>query len=376
MAHDLNAYRLKLDGGAKRIPASKIAAWIEKHFDFKTRKDGDEYCICNPFNGDTGFHMNINPEKMVVHCWTGDEWAGPVNPNTGKRNCSFIQLVKLYKKCSYQEAVKDVLDTTEDIRAFLRPEARHSTAKPTRKIAVALPEGTERLTYDIDKQKRILINWLISRGYTIQDIDKNDIYSLGIDVYWPYYEFDELVYWQSRSRFNKIYRFPDTTIYDRKGAIVGETEGSKGDFLYGFDECDSANYLILTESIFGQYTLGQQALASGGALITPSQIGKIKILGPRKGIILSPDNDKAGIQSIISNKTLLKSVGYPIFYSVPPRIEYVEDGKRHYTKDWNEFITKLKISKEEIREIHDRGIKRLTHASLSHLYSFMPRHKN
>lgn len=378
MAHDLNTYRSKLGlggGTSKKIPPAKISAWIEKHFDYKTRKGGEEYCINNPFNGDTGHNFNINPDKCSCHDWRGDEWAGPINPDTGKRNCSFIKFVKLYKKCSYQDAIRDVLGTTEDIRAFLRPEARHSDSKPVRKVAVALPDGTERLAGTSDKQGLLIIPWLRHRGYSLEDIEKYDLHYLSMEVYWPYYEFDTLVYWQSRNRFNKIYRFPDITIFDRKGTLVGETEGSKGDFLYGFDDCESANYLTITESIFGQHTLGEQALASGGAILTPAQIGKIRILGPQKGVILAPDNDEAGIKSIINNQTLLKPHGYPLFYSIPPKIEYMKDEKRRFTKDWNEFITELKISREEVRRIHDREIRRLTHSSLGHLHSYLPRHK-
>lgn len=197
-----------LHQSAPRIPAAKVVAWVEQNFDFKTRKEGTELLICNPFNGDTSFKMNINPEKLAVHCWTGNEWAGKVNPETGKRNCSFINFVKLFKKCSYPEAIRAVLGAAEDIKAFLRPEARHSTAKGEKKIAMALPEGTEQLINATDKQSRILIPWLRSRGYSLADIEKNDLHYLGMEVFWPYYEFDILVMYQSRSRLNKRFNFP------------------------------------------------------------------------------------------------------------------------------------------------------------------------
>jgi hypothetical protein len=367
MAYDLNTYRARFGGGGRPIPATKIISWIEQHFDCKTRKGGEEYCICSPFDHDTGFNFNINPDKCSCHDWRGDSWAGPVNPDTGKRNCSFIKFVKLYKKCSYVEAVRDVLGTTEDIRTYLRPENRQSDSQPVRKVAVALPGGTEQLAESCDPQATLLVRWLCSRGYCHKDIAKNDLYFLGMEVYWPYYEFDTLVYWQSRNRFNKVYRFPDTTVFDRTGAVVGETEGKKGDFLYGFDDCEPASYLIITESIFGQYTLGEQALASGGASLTPAQVGKIRILGPRKGIILSPDNDVAGLKSVLANHKLLSVHGYPLYFSIPPRIAYTKDDKKLFTKDWNEFITELALSRKQIRELHDRHIKRITATALQRL---------
>jgi hypothetical protein len=373
MPYDIHACRRAVGGGGQRLPAAKIIAWIERNFDFKTRKGGEEYRICNPFDSDTSFKFNINPDKGSCHCWTGDEWAGPINPDTGKRNCSFLKFVKLFRKCSYTEAVKDVLGASGDLKSYLRPENRHSTSEPVRKVAVALPVGTERLVGSDDPQARIVRNWLKSRGYQTEDIEKYDLHFLAMECFWPYYEFDTLVYWQSRNRFNKIYRFPDISIYDKEGKITGETEGSKGEFLYGFDECESASFVIVTESIFGQYTLGSQALASGGAILTATQIGKLRIIGPRRGIILSPDNDGAGIKSVFSNAKMLSVHGYPLYYSIPPRIEYIKDDKKAFTKDWNEFITELKLSRDEIRAIHDKRITKVTANNLKQLFELLPR---
>lgn len=367
MGYDLTKCRQKISGdNGKRLPPERIAAWVEATFDCKPRKGGDELRICNPFNGDASYKFNINPEKGVAHCWTGDEWAGPVNPATGKRNCSFIKFVKLYLKCSYAEAVRAVLGNGTDLKTYLRPENRHSTSEPVKKIAVALPNGTEKLAGSEDVQAGMLIKWLKARGYDDQGIDRHDLHFLGMECYWPYYEFDILVYWQSRNRFNKVYRFPDVTVYEGTN-LLGETEGSKGDFLYGFDDCDSATYVTITESIFGQYTLGEQALASGGAALTESQRDKLKIIGPRKGIILSPDNDVAGISSILANAAMLAQLGYPIYFTIPPKLPYEKDGKRKTVKDWNELITELKMSRSEVRAVHDKGIQKASTLNLHRL---------
>jgi hypothetical protein len=368
--YDITACRRKASGGgSKKIPPAKIEAWVKKNFDYKERKEGEELVICSPFTSSTSAKFNINPEKASCHDWSGDEWAGPINPQTGKRNCSFIKFVKLFRKCSYADALREVLGTSEDLKSYLRPENRHSTAEAVRTVLVALPDGTERLSdNETDPQAKIITKWLIKRGYSEADISKHDIHYLGVDCYWPYYEFDSLVYWQSRNRFNKIYRFPDETIFDRSGKVVGKTEGTKGEFLYGFDDCELASYVIVTESIFGQYTLGEQALASGGAALTLEQIGKLKIIGPRKGIILSPDNDKAGVKSIIANHSLLKMDKYPLYYSIPPRLPYEKDGETKYTKDWNEIVEELKVGREEVRQLHDKRIKPLNIMSLNELH--------
>lgn len=354
-------YRSFKKPSGKKIPSSKIAAWIEKNFEFKTRKDGTEYQICDPFDYDTRFRFNINPELGVCHSWHGDEWAGPINPETGKRNCSFVKFVRIYKKCSYREALQDILGGSGEVSEYMRPENRATDPEAKRKVSVALPVGTELLTSASDRQANTLKRWLISRGYTEEAIAKHELYSLCLDVYWPYFEFDTLVYWQSRSKINKRFNFPDANIYDNKGNIVGETEGGKGDFLYGFDDVEMASYVIITEAIFDQYTLGAQALASSGAILTERQIKKIKILGPRKGVILAPDNDIAGLKSILVNAKLLQRAGLKVWYSLPKPIEYTDkDGKTCHVKDWNELFTAAKMSLADIRKSFDERIKRFS----------------
>jgi len=345
----------------KQLPEHKIIAWVEENFEFKKRKGGAEYKICNPFDGDTKFKFNINPSKGVCHDWRGDEWAGPINPESGKRNCSFIKFVRAYRKCSYREALEEVLGTSGDVAEFMRPENRAGLEEAKRTIAVALPDTACLLSSSTDRQAKIVITWLKSRGYTDETIAKHELYHSGMDVYWPYFEFDTFVYWQSRSRLNKRFEFPATNIYNRDGNIVGHTDGSKGDYLYGFDDAEQASYLIITEAIFDQHTLGTQALASGGAALTSTQIQKIKLLGPRYGVILSPDNDKAGIMSLLNNASVLEHNNLKVLCSVPPSIEYIDqENRKKKTKDWNELFTKVGLSLKDIRELFDKNIKKLT----------------
>jgi|2_EtaG_2_1085320.scaffolds.fasta_scaffold00181_4 hypothetical protein len=373
MNYDASAYRSKLGKGFKKLPAAKVAAWIEQNFEFKTRKGGSEYCINSPFDGDTGHNFNINPENGVCNDWRGNEWAGPINPETNRRNCSFIKFVRLYRKFTYREALKEILGSSTDLSSYLRPEGRVTDGKAQKKITVALPDGTEILATSINRQATILIRWLGTRGYTEEDIERNELHHLGMDVYWPYYEFDTLVYWQSRSRLNKRFNFPDIQVRDKKsGDVIGETEGSKGDFLYGFDDVEPASYIIITEAIFDKHTLRDQTLASGGAILTPRQIGKIRILGPKQGIILSPDNDSAGIKSIITNQAMLHREGFTVFCSIPPKLEYTRDGETFKTKDWNEIGENVS-GFDKVRDIHDDGIKKLTPKELVRLRQLLVR---
>lgn len=365
-------FRERLKGNFKKLPARKIIAWIEANFEHKTRKGGAEYLICDPFDGDIRFRFSINPEKGICHSWHGDEWAGPINPETRKRNCSVVKFVKVYRKCSYRQALEELLGATEDVAAYMRPEGRVSAAEVQRTVTVALPDGVELLASSTDRQAKLLIKWLGVRGYTLEAIELAELYHLGMDVYWPYFEFETLAYWQARSRLNKRFEFPNENVYDDDGNIIGKTEGTKGDFFYGFDDVEPASYVIITEAIFDQHTLGEQALASGGADLTTNQIKKLKIIGPRKGIILAPDNDKAGIGSAIRNNDVLRANGFETYCSLPPRYKYEENGETRYTKDWNEIGEKV-TGFAQVRQIHDNNIKKMTTQEILRLKKLLPR---
>ena len=101
--------------------------------------------------------------------------------------------------------------------------------------------------------------------------------------------------------------------------------------MYGFDEVQHHGICYITESIFDKNSIGLGALASGGAILTDNQCKKLKMSAPKQ-IILAPDNDKAGIQSVIANYNRLRSYFDDLVYVLPPT---KCDGKD--IKDWNEI---------------------------------------
>ena len=331
------------------IPPEKITAWVYKNFpDCKPRKGGEELRICNPFDGDDGYHFNISVLKGLCHDFRGDiSWVG-FNPNTGKLQYrTFIRFVQSYLtqkhgRCSYPEALQDVLGASSGAIALLKWHRTRLLPETKETTALALPDGTTEFGQSQPKLVAGLLAWLASRGVDDRKISKYNIMYCGLNVVWPYYEYDsEPVYWQCRSRINKIFRFPPES--------VGVT---KGQFFYGFDQVEPASFAIITESIFGCLTLEDQCLATGGASITETQVKKLRLLGPKDGIILAPDNDKAGIESILHNAAQLQPLGYPIFYSLPP-IAKLPDGL--LSKDWNDLV---KIASQvEIRTTFEKSVK-------------------
>lgn len=332
------------------LTEEKVAAWVDKHFpDAKVRRDGNERVINNPFDGDTGYHFNISLDRFACHDWRGDEWRGREKDGRASKG-SFITFVRRYLGCTYREAIQSVLG--EDSRFLLPKRRKIEIAEPEAEIE--LPLGAIRLsTSPYHKQALLLMNWLESRGVGAEDVKRYDLHHVGSSVVWPYHEYGVLTYWQSRSRLNKKFLFP---------SLVPGGKG-KGDFLYGFDDVEPARHLVLTEAIFDKLSLREQAAATGGAILTKSQLNLVKVIGPRDGVILAPDNDEAGIQSIVSNGKTLLDRGYKVFYSIPPKLPYVVDGVSCITKDWNE-LGQYVIGWDEVPKLMEKGIKKLSQFDL------------
>lgn len=333
----------------KKIPEQYIVDFVSKNFDYKRRrgKNGEELVICNPFDGSTKKKFNISLEKAVCHCWTGDEWAGPVNPKTGKRNTSFINFVSIYKKCSIKEAISIIFGNNH--YKYVRISNSTSPQLPTTN-EIKLPKN-KRLSESNTRQAKICNNYLRSRGYTEETIKQNDIRYCGSEIIWPYYEYGEIVYWQSRSVLNKRFSFPDDKVVEND-RVVAKLGVGKSDFLYGFDKVIPGTYVILVEAIFCQNTLGENALAMGGAVLSTVQAKKLRLLSP-KAVVLAADNDKAGLKSILRNAEILRRLNLPISYCHVGN-EYPD------AKDWNDLFKISKLKLPEIRSYFESQIKPLS----------------
>jgi hypothetical protein len=339
-----------------KIHPDHIEQWVKKHFPDYIKKSDEYIVISNPFYGNDKKKFNISLTKGFCHDWRDDTWAHPVNPKTGKLNRSFIKFVKLYRKCSYDQAIREVLGSSASIKQYYRPELI-SESDNALVVDVQLPQHAASLSLEDTKLTKVIKNYLISRGYTDQSIKDKMLMYEGTDVVWPYFEYEELVYWQSRSVLNKRFKFPDKEKYEN-GVLIGKNNKGKADYLYGFDDVKLGKYLIITEAIFCQNTLGDQCVASGGALLSSTQISKMKLLSPNS-VILAADNDHAGIKSIVQNSKMLKNAGFKVFYSICPADEEC--------KDWNDLFTIRKMSHQDIRKVFEDNIKPYNISSMYNL---------
>lgn len=198
---------------------TQIKSWVSKHFEFKEKvgKYGPELRICNPYDypRDHKFLVYINLSKAAVNDF---------RPNH-KRHVSgtFLNFVKHYRKISFNAAVKEVMGSyarsdprLEDYSEFQRTEKSV--------VRVELPEGFVKLSESNDVFGGPVRNYLNDRQITDDQIEVFGMGHNGLDAVFPYHEFGDVVYWQSRSTVNKTFMFP--------------AESSKTEFVYGFDNLD------------------------------------------------------------------------------------------------------------------------------------------
>lgn len=348
-----------------KIPPACIKRWVEANFSkIKTRKNNREYVVCNPLKPlQEQPRLNINIETGGCWDWTGNEWAGPLN-HRGKRQTHIVRLVQLMRGCSYQDAIREI---TGDQNFVYTSQVEAETEEP--EVApVSIPSDFVPLTGPDDFFSKRSWNYLLSRGYTPDLILSENIHHNGQEIMWLYTEFGDVVYYQTRNVISKSFTFPPNEVKDGKGNVISKLEITREDVLYGFDFVPRSNYVIIVESIFNRITIGNSCVASAGAAMTQGQMKRLKYLDPKYGVILAPDNDKAGIESIINNGSTLLYNGFKVFWTIPPKLEYKPG---HYIKDWNELHTHMKFNHEKIIETFNSSLALLDENAIMKLKSIL-----
>jgi hypothetical protein len=285
----------------------QIEAWISVNFEYK-EANKDQLRICNPSDGDDDFHMWISRDNAVVHDF---------RPGHQEYDGSFLRFVSLYKKISFADAVKEVCGSNVIIKQYVREDDEEEER------LIELPKGSLLLESGEGKIRDICMRYLMNkRGFDEDVIFKYKIHYCGTNIVVPYYQYDMLVYYQSRAIMDKMFEFPDES----------QTKKKAGDFLWGFDDVEPCTEVIVVESIFNAMSIGVGAVATGGAKLKDGQLRQLKALNPKK-VILAPDHDDAGINSLECDfGNLTKMAKGDLFkdieYCIPPEKDV----------DWNDML--------------------------------------
>lgn len=335
-----------------RPSEQQIRGFVAEHFpEFKeanSQKVGPVLRINSPFDDDPdskSLKFNIFINSKICKDWRGNErWK-----KTG--NSSFMNFVCLYLNCSFKEAVQKLAKYgSPDHKDYtLKHSPNQEKLEEPNVPLMHLPAGTEKLDLKSSKtHHKIAARWLAKRGFTPEIVEKHKIMICGISIVFPYYEFDELVYWQQRSTGHKFFEFPDAEIYG-----VG-----KSDFLYNYDNIDPNLPINVFESATNAITIGRQAISTGSADIGSKQLRKLVNLCRSKKVVFAFDRDKAGIDAMIKFYPILNLQKIETYYALPPKVKSKNGG---IIKDWNELYTDLETpwSFSKIREAFKSSVKLL-----------------
>lgn len=341
-----------------KIPQKYIEQWVRKHFDPKPARNGTELLIPNPFRGDDKYKFSISLTKGICSDWRDDNpWAGPPSKRTGKRDIRFIRFVEVFLGCSRTEALRDIFGNSPIIYDYTNHV--HIKEHVSELAEYEEPSGTCNL--DNSYHSSTVVNYLLHRGYTNQQIEIEGIRRIDTSILWTFKEFGEDVYYQTRSVISKSFWFPPIDDVDENGTVIAKHKFGKDDYVYGFDLVERSKYIIITESIFNRMTLWDQAISVGSSSMSDTQLAKIKILNPKNGIIIAFDRDKSGIDGAIKAASKIEANGIPAFFAIPPDV----DGAG--VNDWNDLKCKLKLPDVEISKIFEASIVRSTLASRTKL---------
>ena len=319
----------------------QIETWISKNFKYKKVSGGRQIRINNPFHEDSDYHFWISLYETELKNGplkgTKGYWVHDYRP--GIYASSFLGFVKKFRNLSYHQALSEVTGKTSiELRAQLRYNLREEKEEEKKEDIefVELPEGSVPLTGSKDcLARQIALNYLYNRMIDDELIEKYKLHFTVSSIVFPYYEYGCLSFWQQRDILNKVFNFPDSE----------KTGLNKTDYVFGFDYVEPHSDLRVVESIFNSMTVGDNCIASGGAILAGKQKQLIKALRPKR-LVWCPDRDKAGVASLIKNYFEFKD-DFPMAYCLPP----------NPINDWNEM--EQKQGKGSARQFIEQNTKNL-----------------
>lgn len=247
-----------------------------------------------PSCGDTKNHCGVSPSGTNYTCWKCAAKG------------SIVKLLMLLLRISFDEANAAV---AAHASKFYDPSQEHGAFKKIRQKSIELP-GDAELT---DLAKQYLINRKLDPEemktlYGVRDGGQTGDYKYRLII--PYYLHHRPMSFISRDMTGK-----QSLRYKNQPAELSVIETKQ--LLYGWDNIDE--YAVLVEGVFDKYAIGQDCVATSGAVLTDSQIS---LLTKLKFCIPLFDPDAAGRKAADTVKSVMAFCGitsYPAF--LPPGVK-------------------------------------------------------
>jgi len=293
------------------ISSTYIKDYLLKNFSNYT-ETSSEFIVDSLFVEDSKKHMSINLETGLWQCFKSKEQG------------NFVRLVSVIEDISYSEAhvflQKQLFDTPEKLFHTPNKEKPQSTIVES-EIEKEI-KNFKKLTFE-SQNSSSLPEKLAYRFAIARKIDPTKLY-IGVSGKYinrliiPYEDNHGLFYFQARLIMGQGMKYLNPS-YKEHGVKSSE-------ILYPFDE--SENYVLVTEGPIDALSLqniGVNATSTQGSMFSYAQLDYIK----NKTIILSYDNDDAGMEGMEKALKMIRTKNLKTPYIVQPPKEF---------KDWNEFV--------------------------------------
>lgn len=205
--------------------------------------------INDPYTFDTGFHLGINPEKGYAYSW-----------KTGGH--SLHHLLRTLLSVDSRKA-QSILDDYRVLHNHISKVVEHKpfaiSDKPT--------EAKHR-------------NYLRHRGFNAKYlVNKYDLRSDNNNIVIPIYFHQDIVCYQSRNIYEKIYKFPS-----KAESIIPAKE-----ILFNLDNCNE-KYIVLVEGVFDVFRLDDNSASTFGMEYSHKQLSLLA--ENYETVIIMFDNEK------------------------------------------------------------------------------------
>ena len=312
-----------------KIPQKFIEDTLDKFkLPFKHYPAKNTYQICNPFVDDRDFHMGLNYELQVYHCFkTSDK---------GSLLSFFSKVTKLPEQAITERLKKyyNIIESHKQQPVKQSEIVYHTIPSDWRKV-----ENSGAIT-------KMHYRYLISRNITREKIYRNTFYYSSMNtsrIIIPYLYNSCLVYWTSRDILNKVkkrYLYPEEKV----------VKNLKSDLLYNIDYCNKDNLIICEGQL---NALVVDGVSIGGTEISDRQMKTIIELQPKK-LTLALDQDMPGKTAIIKNAKRLYNYFKDFYYmdSSLTNIDFADVGEsvaREFIDKYSKLYTPTSIFETEVK---------------------------
>ena len=234
------------------MPNPELVYDLEAQFEVLHERNG-EIRICCPFCGDDeGFHLYINPQKNVYHCFRCDA--------KGK----FSSLIARFKIQSTRETHKNFKYT--DVVASLNP-SKDEVAPLNINEFKPIPVGEACLN-------NVYYQYLRERGFLLRDIIDYRLHYADQGKYKyriiiPCFENGEFTYFTARTILNnpEIHRYLNPP--------KGITKYTRAEVVFNLDAIEQGAPCTIMEGSLNAIVCGRDAVACYGKFVTDIQLSKL-----------------------------------------------------------------------------------------------------